>query len=803
MSLGAQFNINVGIGNSVSNFNVLGDGLKHITDQLNTLNKNFISYSQQSIDAMKNTTAPVQSVRDGLSKCTDSVLLLTQASLGLQNLNNVLLDSVQPGIKLNSSLADLSAITGVTGNKLKEIEMAARASAKVFGTDASQNVESYKLILSQLDPNIAKNSTALKAMGDSINILSKQMGGNTVAATNVLTTAMNQYGISTEDPIYASKVMAEMMDVMTGAAQKGSAELPQIQSALEQSGMMAKTAGVGFVELNSAIQVLDKAGKKGAEGGVAIRNMLAELSQGAMNSPKTIKMLEANGISVQSLADKSLSFSQRLKLLKPIVNDTAAMTLLFGKENVSAAIALANQTDVMDEYTNSINVQGGAVEYANTVMSSYDERMKRITAKISDYKVSIFNATKAWLPHLQIATKGVVSISQLASGINSVTALYGKLIPKKKEDAVVTAGGGVANGFFAGTMKAIRAATIGATNAVRGFGKSIYNIPVIGWILIAIVGIVTAFKLLWEHSKRFREILFGIWEAAKAVFNNVGLVIMRVWNLVIKPVAAFIWNFYKAVFINIWNIIKTVFGWIVGYFKWVFNVAVSVWSGIWEAAKAAFDWIWNGIVTIGTAIGDFFSGIWNWIKSIFGGVFSFVNEWLINPIKNAFNYLWDIIKGIFSKIMEGLKKIFAPIISLWNKIFSKDGMKDVEVAYKEGEKEGANNYDKDHASEGETTTDPKKQAEEKKQFASLLDNLGSSAGGSALGGGGKGGKSLSSSLGGGSGKPTTIYLTIQKLQDKIEIHTMNMQMGAKQAGQKVVEELLMALQSVTAKAQGT
>lgn len=39
------------------------------------------------------------------------------------------------GVALNSSLADLSAIAGVTGDKLKEIEGYARDTAKTFGVD--------------------------------------------------------------------------------------------------------------------------------------------------------------------------------------------------------------------------------------------------------------------------------------------------------------------------------------------------------------------------------------------------------------------------------------------------------------------------------------------------------------------------------------------------------------------------------------------------------------------------------------------------------------------------------------------
>ena len=151
---------------------------------------------------------------------------------------------------------------------------------KDFGIDASTGVESYKLLLSQLGPELANTPEALNAMGRDAAILSKQLGGDTASATEILTTALNQYGVDIKDPIRATQAMSDMMNTMSAAAKEGSAELPAIKSALEQAGMMAKTANVPFNELNAAIQVLDKSGRKGAEGGVAIRNVLAEMSQG-------------------------------------------------------------------------------------------------------------------------------------------------------------------------------------------------------------------------------------------------------------------------------------------------------------------------------------------------------------------------------------------------------------------------------------------------------------------------------------------------------------------------------------------
>lgn len=91
----------------------------------------------------------------------------------VQNLSDNISSAIQPGIALNTSLTDLSAIADVTGDKLKEIEGYARDTAKTFGTDAASSVESYKFLLSQLSPELGNYPTALRAMGDNIVLLEK------------------------------------------------------------------------------------------------------------------------------------------------------------------------------------------------------------------------------------------------------------------------------------------------------------------------------------------------------------------------------------------------------------------------------------------------------------------------------------------------------------------------------------------------------------------------------------------------------------------------------------------------------
>lgn len=160
---------------------------------------------------------------------------------------------MQVGIDLDSQMYDRSAIAGVPGKTLDKIERYARDSAKAFGIDASQAVEGYKLLLSQLSPELGKYPDALQAMGNSIVTTSKLMRGDGVAAAEVLTTAMNQYGVSLDDPIKASEVLARIMNVMYAAGQAGSAELSAIKVALERCGMVTKAANVSFEETNATI----------------------------------------------------------------------------------------------------------------------------------------------------------------------------------------------------------------------------------------------------------------------------------------------------------------------------------------------------------------------------------------------------------------------------------------------------------------------------------------------------------------------------------------------------------------------
>ena len=606
-----------------------------------------------SFNISGNCQAAVNEIAEGVGRLNTSIasansmwdsfegkmLALNQFSQYMQNLTQGVQDMMRPGADLNAQIADLSAIAGVAGKELETITENARATAIAFGGSAAQSVESYKLLLSQLSPELAKQPAALRAMGDNIAILSKTMGGDATAAATVLTTAMNQYGVSLADPMEASRKMAEMMNIMAAAGREGSAELPTIQKALEQCGMMAKSSGVSFAETNAAIQALDKAGKKGAEGGVALRNVMSILSQGRFLPKDVREELAAAGIDINDLTDKSKSLTERMRALQPVMNDSALFTKLFGRENSAAAMALMQSLDQVDAWTVAITGTNTAVDQSKIVMETYNERLARVQARFDDFKISIFNATGNLGIWTQVIGQALIPVAQLAPLIMGVGKAMIWLKSVNFASAFTTATSAIKRNILAlvglnggltvtgGFVQMFKSLTV---SACRQISVAIMNIPIVGWIAAIIAAVLAVIQLivkgiqaLWDKCKGFRVFVFTVWELIKSIFSQIGDAIMGV----VRKIGSF--------FSNVFNKVKEVFvkirDWISGIVQSIVAKISTICEPLVKAFRKAVD-----------AIGGFFSNIINWVRDKFNAVI----DWFIgiyNKIAKAIG--WDEIKA--------------------------------------------------------------------------------------------------------------------------------------------------------------
>ncbi|MEY8687339.1 phage tail tape measure protein [Bacteroides sp. AN502(2024)] len=177
--------------------------------------------------------------------------------------------------------------------------------------------------------------------------------------------------------------------------------------------MAGESVNVSFEETNAAIQVLDKAGKKGSEGGVALRNVLSTLAAGRFLPEKTQEELQKAGINVSSLTDKTKPLKERLETLKPLLKDDALLSpALFGRENANAALALINGTESLQDFTDAVTGTSSAEEQAAIIMESYAERQARINQQFEDFKISIFQAMVTSVSGFH-PTGALVPLSQL------------------------------------------------------------------------------------------------------------------------------------------------------------------------------------------------------------------------------------------------------------------------------------------------------------------------------------------------------------------------------------------------------
>jgi TP901 family phage tail tape measure protein len=258
----------------------------------------------------------------------------------------ILRSSIDTIKEFGQSIADLSAITGASGPDLEKYKSAAIELGKSTQGGAKAVVEAFKLIGSA-KPELLENADALIKVTEAARTLSKASGMELPDAATALTDAMNQFGASSDEA-------AKFINVLAAGSKFGAAEIPQVTEALLKFGAVSKSANVSIEESTALIEALAERGLKGAEAGTALRNVMLKLSAPDALPKEAKERLDALGISFADLQDKSKPFSERLEVLKPLLNDNAALVKVFGMENAVAARNLIDSTARIQELNKQV-----------------------------------------------------------------------------------------------------------------------------------------------------------------------------------------------------------------------------------------------------------------------------------------------------------------------------------------------------------------------------------------------------------------------------------------------------------------
>ena len=250
--------------------------------------------------------------------------------------------AVTANMEFEKSLSTLRAITGVTAEELNYF----RAEAIRMGMDSTQSatqmVEAFKLIGGQM-PELLKNKTALTQTAEAAVTLAEAAELDVPTAAKALTGALNQMGQS-------SNHAREYINILAAASQEGAAEIPYLNAAIEKAGGTATVVGVKFSDLVASIEAIAPRVTEASTAGISLRNVFLTLESQA----------DAR------LRPSVVGLSKALENLAAMNLDATQMTKMFGRETVTAAIALLQERDNFEELRKKIVDTNTAYDMART-----------------------------------------------------------------------------------------------------------------------------------------------------------------------------------------------------------------------------------------------------------------------------------------------------------------------------------------------------------------------------------------------------------------------------------------------------
>lgn len=449
-----------------------------------------------------------------LEKLGKGMFFLNQVKEGVDNIRGAFNDAIEPGIRFETAMAEVQAISGVSGEKLDLISGKARELARAFGTDAADATGVFSNVLSQLGPELADTPAVLEAMGRNAMTLSKTMKGDLNGAITALTTSFNAYEVSKDDPVQAAKEMETQMNIIAKSAQVGAAEVSDIAQSLSTVGKSAKNSGVSFAEANAALQIFGQSTIKGSEAGTALRNIMMKISA---PTDGVAKMMEEMGVGMDRLTDKTLPLADRLQALLPIMNNDKVMKGLFGLEDIVAAQTLIGSTDLLREWTDEVQNSTSATDQAAVIMDTYAEKQKRMQAFIDDLKISFFEFVEPIAPVVEIVGGFIGTLVALGTVAWSIGQIM-TLVSIKSSIA-----------WIAGMVKMALATVVNC----GVISTAIKSIPVVGWIIAIITAVTALVVFLWNKFAEVRAFFYGLGNFLKVFF-------LEGWRFIFNVVRAII-----------------------------------------------------------------------------------------------------------------------------------------------------------------------------------------------------------------------------------------------------------------------
>lgn len=419
-------------------------------------------FGDKSEETGKRSEESSKKGRDGIKEL-QGVLASAGIAATLNEIKNGFFDCSEAAAQFETSTAMVATIADTSQKSLSSISKEVRSYSNETGEAASDMAEAtYQAISASI------NTADAAAFAGTATKLA--VGGFTSATTavDVLTTAINAYGLAASDA-------TQLSDYLITTQNLGKTSVDQLAQSVGKVIPLASAYNVQMDNLSSAYAVLTANGIATAESGTYLKSMLSEL--GDTGSDVSEVLLNSTGKTFAQLMEQGYSLGDVMSMLGDAVDgDSTAFNALWSSTEAGiGALSLFNAgADKYNSVLDSMRTSAGATEKAySTMADTTDKSKQRMENAFNNLKISVGDVLNP-------------ALTQVYEGFTNVFAGMSDFVDE--HPAVVAAISAIAVGVggFTGALAVYNLATTAAKFVTEAFTATLAANPYV----LAAAGIV-------------------------------------------------------------------------------------------------------------------------------------------------------------------------------------------------------------------------------------------------------------------------------------------------------------------------
>lgn len=657
-------------------------------------NKTKLSDAEYAADKLDNSLEEVESsakkADDGFTmfKATLANLAADAIMRAVDGIKNLVGNVIELGQNFTSTMSEVSAISGATGEDFEKLEACAREYGATTVFSASNAAEALKYMsLAGWD---ADQSTS--ALGGVLN-LAAASGMELGAASDMVTDYLSAFAMEAGDAAYFA-------DLLSYAQSHSNTTAEALGEAYKNCAANLNAAGQDVETVTSLLEGMANQGYKGSEAGTAMAAIMRDITNGMKDG--AIKIGETS----MAVMDAQGNFRDLTDILTEVEAATngmgdaeraVALSSTFTADSTKGLNLILNEgMDNIAGYEEELRgASGSAEEMANIMNDNLSGDVAAMNSAFEELGLKIYDALESKLrAGVQFITNGVIpAIEWLGGHIPEVTIAVSGL------GAVIAA---MNWGTISSKIAMVKGALVKLAAALGGV-----SLPAIA-IIAVITAVALAFTNLWKNNEEFRNKITAIWDGIKAKFDEFGQGIVDRLNALgfefedITEVMKAVWDgfcevlapIFEGVFQQISNILNEALDILTGLFDIFAGIFTGDWDMVWQGVQEVFGAVWDFVVatfenwistftsladtvlgwfgtdweTVWTNVKTFFSDTWNAISSFFSGILTGIKTFFTDTWNAIVSFFSGILSGIYSSVTGTMTEIHDTFTNIWDSI---------------------------------------------------------------------------------------------------------------------------------------